>query len=372
MIRVQITGTGSFLPNDPVPNDRLDELLGPLTDAPPRVQKFIDMIGPHILARGGIDSRHFAIDPKTHRLTHTVATMAEESARRAITDAGKTPADVDLLVLSSPNYDQMTPPTSTILQELLGIESCAEIEIHSNCTGVGKSVQVAYDALRTGRYKTALVAYVQLSSVNLRSCYFNQKQMTKTQAALRYILADASGSVFLEAVEGDGREHLPHEVVGTFVESIGGKRQPGMTAGGSVADLTEPGSRITTIYERGTHHLNQDFTAVNRDAGPLLCDGVERMLASLDVDPKTVPHYVYSIPTKQLYEENIGRFFEQLGIAPERIKFRAQHTGYCGGASLLLHLDEMARSGELQAGQLVVLHSVESSKWMSAGFVARW
>jgi 3-oxoacyl-[acyl-carrier-protein] synthase-3 len=372
LIRVHISGTGSFLPNDPVPNDRLEELLGPLNDAPPRVQKFIATVGPQILARGGIESRHFAIDPKTRRLTHTVATMAEESARRAMSDAGKTPADVDFLVLSSPNYDQMTPPTSTILQELLGIESCAEMEIHSNCTGVGKSVQVAYDALRTGRYKTALVTYVQFSSVNLRSCYFNQEQITKTQAALRYILADASGSVFLEAVEGDGREHLPHEVVGTFVESIGGKRQPGMTAGGSVADLTEDGDPITSIYGRGTHHLSQDFTAVNRDAGPLLCDGVARMLSSLDVDPKTVPHYIYSIPTRQLYEENTKRFVEQLGITPEQVKFRAQRTGYCGGASLLLHLDEMARSGELQPGQLVVLHSVESSKWMSAGFVVRW
>jgi hypothetical protein len=37
-----------------------------------------------------------------------------------------------------------------------------------------------------------------------------------------------------------------------------------------------------------------------------------------------------------------------------------------------LHFDEMVRSGELRPGQLAVVHAVESSKWMTAGFAVRW
>jgi 3-oxoacyl-[acyl-carrier-protein] synthase III len=81
---------------------------------------------------------------------------------------------------------------------------------------------------------------------------------------------------------------------------------------------------------------------------------------------------VVSIPTQQLYEANLQKFMDQFGITQEQVKFRARNTGYCGGASILLHFDEMVRSGELKAGDLVVLHSVESSKWMSAGFIVRW
>ena len=62
--------------------------------------------------------------------------------------AGLDPQQMDLVIISCPTYDQSTPPTSALLQERLGIQSCAEIEIHSNCTGVGKGVQVAYDALQ--------------------------------------------------------------------------------------------------------------------------------------------------------------------------------------------------------------------------------
>ncbi len=370
--RVRIIGTGSFLPNEPIPNDRLDEVLGPLDQAPTRVQSFIKHVGPPMLAASGIERRHFAIEPGTGRLTHTIATLAEEAARRALEAAGREPTDIDLLLLSSPSYDRTTPPTTTILQERLGIESCAEMEIHSNCAGVGKAMQVAYDALRTGRYKTALVTYAQLSSVYLRSCYFNQAHMTKTQAALRYILADGSGAVLLEAVETANGSTVPHEVLGTFVESIGGRRQPGMTAGGGVADLVDSGDQIRRVFDKGTHHLDQDFTAVNRDAGPLLREGVLRMARTLGIDPSAISHYVYSIPTMQLYESNIEKFEQELGVSRDCIRFRARNTGYCGGASVLLHFDEMVRSGEIKPGQLVALHSVESSKWMSAGFIVRW
>ncbi len=373
---VTVIGTGSFLPNDPIPNDRIDDVLGPLLEAPERIQGFIRNVGPKMLEGSGVESRHFAIDPETHRLTHTIASLGEEAARRALDAAGKKPKDVDLLILATPNYDHSTPPTSTILQQSLGIEHCAEMELHSNCSGVGKSVQIAYDAMRTGRYKTALVVYAQLSSVYLRSCYFNQSQMTKTQAALRYILADGSAALVLQASDppsnGTPSRRVPAEILGTYVESVGSDRPPGMIAGGGVADLMDWERQIPSVYERGSHHLDQDFFKVSQDAVPYLADGVQHMLKSLNIDPATVDHFVYSIPGRQLYDNNIDKVTKPFGATPEKVKFRAQRTGYCGGASILIHFDEMVRSGEIKPGEQVVLYSVESSKWMSAGFVLRW
>lgn len=370
--RVRIVGTGAFLPNEPVPNDRIDDVLGHLSEAPARVQSFVRNVGRRMLDGSGISTRHFAVDRETHKLTHSVATLGEEAARRALDAAGMKPTEVDLLLLSSPSYDQTTPPTSTTLQERLGIESCAEMEVHSNCAGVGKCVQIASDSLRLGRYRTALVVYPQLSSVYLRSCYFNQAQVSKTQAALRYILADGAGAVVLKADRDDSPEPLSGEVIATFVESVGGSRQPGMTAGGGVADVMQSRSPTLDIYERGSHHLDQDFAAVNRDAGPFLLNGVERMLNQHQIDPRGIDHFIWSIPTLQLYQDNVDRFCERLNTTPDRMKFRAANTGYCGGASILIHFDEIVRSGELQSGQRAALHSVESSKWMSAGFVVQW
>jgi len=369
--RVRIAGAGSFLPNEPVPNDRIDDVLGPIDGAPERVQTFMRTVGRRMLEHSGVEKRHFAIDAETNQLTHTIASLGEGAARRALEMSGHAPEDVEFLVISSPTFDAGTPPTSALLQQRLGIERCAEMEIHSNCSGIGKSMQVAYDAMRLGRYRTALVVYSQLSSVYLRSCYFNQPIMTKTQAALRYILADGAGAVVLESDPDAGPGDLRGEVLGTHIESIGGKRDPAMTCGGGVQDIMSGKNPIEAMYHLGLHHLDQDFSAVNKLAGPLLFEGLLRMLAKLECDSASIDHYVLSIPTKQLYDEN-ATFIERLGVSDQNVRFRSNHCGYCGGATLLIHLDEMVRSGELQRGQTAAVYSVESSKWMSAGFVVRW
>jgi 3-oxoacyl-[acyl-carrier-protein] synthase-3 len=319
----------------------------------------------------GIEHRHFAVDPETRRLTHTVSGLGEVAARRALESAGRRPEDVELLVIACPNYDCSTPPTSTLLQERLGIERCAEMEIHSNCSGLGKAAQAAYDALRLGRYRNALIVLPQLSSVYLRAAYFNQNEANKTQAALRYILADGAGAVLFETAQRGLDGPLAREVLGTYVESVGGKLTPAMTAGGGVADLLEPAPLTTTVFDRGRHHLDQDFAAVSRHAATFLIDGTLRMLQSLQVDPRSIQHFVFSIPTMQLYEQNFPQFIERLHVTPQSMQFRATRTGYCGGASVLIHFDDMVRSGELKSGELTVLHSVESSKWMTAGFLVR-
>ncbi|HUN81516.1 MAG TPA: 3-oxoacyl-ACP synthase III family protein [Phycisphaerae bacterium] len=366
---VRIAGTGSFLPGPPVTSDRLEAVLGSLENAPPKVKSFVENLGPKMLERGGVRTRHFAVDPETKDMTYNFSTLAEKASRNALDMAQMDPQQIELVIMSCPSYDQSTPPTSTLLQERLGIQTCAEMEIHSNCTGVGKAVQVAYDALRTGRYRTALVAYSQLSSIYLRSCYFNQSKMDKVHAALRWILADGAGALVLQSAD-NGK--VGHEIVGTFVESVGAGRPAGMTAGGAAADLMKASHQIPELYADGMHHLWQDFSAVNDNAAPLLLQGLWNFTKQLKIEPGTVDHYVVSIPTLQLYEDHIPAFLDRLNIGRDKIRFRSDKIGYCGGAATLLHFDEMVRNGEIKSGQLAVVHAVESSKWMTAGFAVRW
>ncbi len=357
------------MPGPPIPNDKVEAVLGALDDAPPKVKSFVDSLGQKMLDRGGVRMRHFAVDPETGDMTYNFSSMAEQAARSALEMAQLEVQKTDLLIISCPSYDQSTPPTSALLQERLGIQSCAEIEVHSNCTGVGKGVQIAYDALRTGRYQNALVAYSQLSSIYLRSCYFNQPKMDKVHAALRWILADGAGALVLQANQ-NGRPG--HEVIGTFVESVGAGRPAGMTAGGAATDLMLRSKQIPELYEAGSHHLWQDFSAVNDYAAPLLLQGLCNFTEQLQIDPSTVDHYVVSIPTRQLYEDRIPAFLDRLGITRDKIKFRSEKIGYCGGAATLLHFDEMIHTGEIKPGDLAIVHAVESSKWMTAGFAVRW
>ena len=109
---VVIAGTGSFLPGPPISNDKVEQVLGELTDAPPKVKSFVGNIGQKMLDRGGVNTRHFAVDPETGEMTHNFSMLAEQAARRALDMAGMEPQDLDMVMISCPSYDQSTPPTS--------------------------------------------------------------------------------------------------------------------------------------------------------------------------------------------------------------------------------------------------------------------
>ena len=63
-----VTGWGQFLPNAPVDNAQIEEILGRIESQPSSVKR-------RVLASNGIETRHFAIDPLTKSVTHTNAQL---------------------------------------------------------------------------------------------------------------------------------------------------------------------------------------------------------------------------------------------------------------------------------------------------------
>lgn len=360
-------GTGSFLPGPPVTVDEIDSRLGGLDDAPEAVRRFSSGAGRRLAERSGVLRRHFAIDPDTGQLTHDFAGLAREACVEALAQARIEPDEVEMLVVSMPGADDFTPPTSAALQAELGIERCAEIAVHSNCSGVGKAVQIAMDAIRVGRCRTALVAYSQLSSVFLRSAWLTQRAMSRSHALMRWILSDGAGALVLRGV--DDPDAPGHELIEAHTNSIGGKLPPAMTCGLGARSMRRHQVDFRELAGRGLHHLDQDFVAVNEFSASRLEELLLGFANALELTPGDIDHYVLSIPTLKLYDDARAR----IGYLPwERCPFRCGESGYCGGASILVHLDEMARSGALRAGQLAMCYSVESSKWMGGGFLVRW
>jgi 3-oxoacyl-[acyl-carrier-protein] synthase-3 len=365
--KVHVLGTGSFLPGPPVAIDEIESRLGRLDEAPGEVRRFSSGAGRRLAEHSGVRRRHFAIDPDTGELTHDFAGLAREACVRALERAEVAPYEVDLLVVSMPGTDDFTPPASAALQAELGIERCAEFALHSNCAGVGKAVQVALDAIRVGRCRTALVAYSQLSSVFLRSAWLAQPAMTRSQALMRWILSDGAGALVLRAA--DDPDAPGHELVEAHTSSIGGKLPPAMTCGLGARVMQTRRVGMAELVQHGLHHLDQDFAAVSAHSAGRLEELLLGFAAALELKPDDIDHYVLSIPTLKLYEDARSR----IGYLDwERCPFRSAESGYCGGASILVHLDEMARSGRISPGERAMCYSVESSKWMGGGFLVRW
>ena len=91
--------------------------------------------------------------------------------------------------------------------------------------GLGLPVeQVRYhqadtDLIANGRYNNALIMSAQLSSSFLRSEYYNQKIIEKTQILLRWFLCDGAGALVLSADKNRVKNRA--KVVDTYIESVG-------------------------------------------------------------------------------------------------------------------------------------------------------
>jgi 3-oxoacyl-[acyl-carrier-protein] synthase III len=372
---ISILGTGSYLPGEPVGIDRVEDVLGRLDGLNGRLAGRIDPLRERLLARSGVAKRHFAIDPQTRQQTETNASMAEKAAREALSAAKVEPDGVDLLIFSSPAADCMTPPTSVLVQERLGIRQCTEIEIHSNCTGVPKGIQIALDMLRQGRYRTALVVYAQLSSIFLRKEFLNQSKLTLEHLTLRWMLSDGAGAIVLGRAD-NGAERP--QMVDAYVESVGLGQAPGMTmelGAQRGPELAHVGtSFLHSLFEEGRHHLWQDIAKVARVGTEMLLAGLRHMLDAFQVAAEDVQTFILPFPGQHFITADHKETFRRVvGVDSDgRVPFLVSQFGYCGGAASLVQLDRMSRAGLFVPGSLVAGYVEESSKWMSGGFLARW
>lgn len=373
--QVCVLGSGSYLPGEPVATDQVEEVLGRLEGLNDRLASRLDQFRERLLLRSGVKNRHFAIDPQTRRQTETNASMAEKAARRALEAAKMEPSEIDLLIFSSPAPDCLTPPTSALLQERLGIKRCTEIEIHSNCTGVPKGIQIALDMLRQGRYAKALVTYSQLSSIFLRKEFYNTSHVTLEHLTLRWMLSDGAGALVLGK---DGQGLVRPEMLDAYVESVGVGQSPGMTMelgaqpGPDLAHLSTP--FLIAIYEAGRHHLWQDVSKVSSQAAELDLLGLKNMLDACHCHADDIAVFILPFPGQHFLLDKHREIARRLlGTDIEsRMPFLISEFGYCGGAASLVQFDRMARAGSFKPGDLVIAYVEESSKWMSGGFLVRW
>lgn len=362
---VYIAGTGSFSPGEPVPFDQIEDVLGKITEAPPKLMKRIDRMRPLMKEMLGIEYSHYAIDPKTRRSTENNTSMSTKAAQEALQKAGIEANDIDLIAYGGILFDSLCPPQTVFIQEALNIRYCAEISVHSNCTSSYKAFQIATDMIANGRYRNALVISSQLSSTFLRAEYFNQKKLTEEQVILRWFLSDGASALVLSA---DRPKGVCLKVRDTYLESVGVGIEPTMRMLIGAAE-----SNLPFIYENGLHHLTQDISTVAKIGHDLFRDGFHKMIEKAPFDLGRVKCFFANIPTKHFLDMVMEKL-RTIDFKDESLPFYSKlgTRGYQGPPAVFIGLDDYLDEARHEPGDLLVSFVTESSKWMHAGFVLEY
>jgi 3-oxoacyl-[acyl-carrier-protein] synthase-3 len=313
-----------------------------------------------LLKETGTIGRHYAIDFSGGDRSESNTSMAAAAGRRALAAAGWTPADVELLVVTTVVPDHLMPPTSTLVQEALGIPECLDIEISANCTAPYKGLLIAADALRSGRVRRALVCSSQYISFLGFPPWACPERMGPAQGALRWIVSDGAGAWALERAEPDSGLRV-------WSRSGGVGKRAGMSLPFGAADPD-----VATLHHRGAQHVSQDMHYVLKTSLRYAPTALRAMLKDLDLDGERIDHFIPAVSSMQIAEKFQDIFARECGIRPDAWRMNFTRVGYLGGVTLPVVLSEMTEAGTLRPGDLVCSFAEESSKWMCAGAALRW
>jgi 3-oxoacyl-[acyl-carrier-protein] synthase-3 len=306
-----LAGTGSYLPQKRVLNSELSQFpLGAI---------------PLIEVKTGVKSRHFA-DP-----SEATSDLAAKAASACLKDAGVSVADVDGIILATSSPDRSIPATATRVQMLLGATSAFACDVNAVCSGAVYAIHLADGLIRSGMNRTVLVIAAEIYSRILNPKDFSTYPY----------FGDGAGAVLLT---GSEKEDGPR-VLRTILKADGaGSDLIQVPAGGTMmpySALSTPNQIFFAMNGRAVFEF-----AVSKGAAV-----IEEMLQAADLKRTQIAHVI-------LHQANINivnRIAELTNISRERFYVNLDEIGNTAGASVLIALDQLRKSGKSRAGDLAVV-----------------
>ena len=310
VIRSAVTGVGSFLPEKVVTNADL--------------AKFVDTSDEWIVERTGIHQRHQARDDEP------TSDLAVEAARRALADAGKTAADVDLIIVATTTPDKTFPATAAIVQAKLGAPVGIAFDVQAVCSGFVYAMSVADGFVARGMAKCALVIGAEEMT----------RLMDWSDRTTCVLFGDGAGAFVVEPREGQGTK-ADQGVLGFALRCDGTK-----------GDLLYVDGGPSTTGTVG--HLKMLGNQVFRHAVVNIAEAIVGAAEAAGVD---IPEIDWFVP-HQANQRIIRGVGERLGLEEHKvISTVAQHAN-TSAASIPLAMDAAIKDGRIKRGDLVLIEAM--------------
>lgn len=126
--------------------------------------------------------------------------LAAKASVEALTHAGKTISNVDLIIFASASQDLIEPATAHIIAALLGAK-CPVFDVKNACNSFVNGMQVADALMKQGVYKTVLVCTGETPSMAVRWSCSTRDEFIRSFPG--FSMSDTGGAVVLETVEQD-------------------------------------------------------------------------------------------------------------------------------------------------------------------------
>jgi 3-oxoacyl-[acyl-carrier-protein] synthase-3 len=287
--------------------------------------RLVDTTDRWILERTGIERRRFAAEGET------TVDMAEAAARRALDDAGLTPADLDEIVVATDTPEVYTPDTAAFLQHRLGAREVPCYDLAgSGCAGFLQALDIAHTRARDGSRRVLVVAVELISRL-----------MNWEDRATCVLFGDAAGAAVVGP--GDGAVEMVAATAGTdgsrtgiLTLEIGGTRQPFTLEAAQQGLHKKVVMEGRAVFREAVHRM----TAAAREV-------LERARVAVEDVALVVPH--------QANARILAAVGKALRLPPGKLYSNVAEYGNTGSASVPLALVQAREQGRIAPGDLVLL-----------------
>jgi 3-oxoacyl-[acyl-carrier-protein] synthase III len=304
-----ITGWGMAVPEKILTNDEL--------------AKIVDTNDGWIVEHSGIRQRRIA---GAHE---TTASLATEAALNALNSAKLTPAEIDLIIVSTSSPEHLFPATACLVQDRIGAIKAGAFDLSAACTGFIYALNIATVAIQSRSINNALVIGAETLS----------RLINWKDRGTCILFGDGAGAFVLQA--GDE----PGGVLSAVLRSDG--------SGGDSLTVPAGGSRMPTsaaTVAEGLHYIQMNGRQVYRFATRVMAqatlEAVGKAELNLDDISLIIPH--------QANLRIIEAAARGLNLPMERVMVNIDRYGNTSTASIPIATCEAIDQGRVHPGDKIV------------------
>ena len=307
---VSIIGTGSYVPERILTNRDLE--------------KIVETSDEWIRTRTGIGERRIAAPEEA------TSDMATNAALAAMSQAGVSAEQIDLIIVATVTPDMFFPATACWVQKKLGAIRAACFDVSAACSGFIYAMEIAQQFISNHVYNTVLIIGAdKLSSI-----------VDWSDRNTCVLFGDGAGAAILR------NRGASHGVIATHMGSDGEFTDIlFMPGGGSRCPITSANvdQKLNTIKMLGKETYKQAVTAMS--------DAADRALESAGLKYEDIACVIPHQANMRIIEAIAHR----MGLPVDKFYVNLEKYGNTSAAAVAIALDEAHRNGRFKIGDYILL-----------------
>jgi 3-oxoacyl-[acyl-carrier-protein] synthase III len=374
LVPVYINDVSAFLPNEPVGNEEIEDVLGKVHGNRSRIKSMV-------LKNNGILKRYYAIDRQTGKLNYTNAQLTAEAIKRLKPYESFSINDIQCLCCGTTIADVIAPGHGLMVMGELGIGPCEVISTSGICLSGITSFKAAYANVALQLSDNAVATGSELASSLIRSNFFEHLKgdpdfkrhpiLAFESDFLRWMLSDAAGAAFMsgkknkkgKSLRVDWIEHVSYAGQMDVCMYAGGvKKEDGKLVGWRQLDsLQEALANNYFALKQDTELLGEHVVRITVN------EALSRAVKKRKIKPEEIdwflPHYSSEYFRDKIHDAMAGINFP---IPYEKWFSNLTYKGNTGAASIYVMMEELFHSDRLKEGQQILCYIPESGRFSVA------